>query len=158
MKSLENNREINFIACHYRESLFAVEPALEKIRPRERKWPSIRKVAAILIAVVAFGAMAAALIQNFASSPKPETETPVKEENTVAPVGTPAADSVKTIDFENADLAMVVETINSTYNVRVGNLPENAADYHLTLHYEGTATDLIETINEILNINLTLSK
>ena len=51
---------------------------------------------------------------------------------------------------------MVVEKINETYNVKVTGLPESPEEYRLSLHYEGTASDLVETINEILGTELTV--
>ncbi len=35
-----------------------------------------------------------------------------------------------------------------------GNIPENADDYMLSLHYEGNALDLIDTINVILGTSM----
>lgn len=65
-------------------------------------------------------------------------------------------DVVKAIDFENTPLTVVVEKINETYNVEVTGLPESPEEYRLSLHYEGTASDLVETINEILGTELTV--
>ena len=59
-----------------------------------------------------------------------------------------------TIDFEYAALPEVVKQIEKVYGVEIINMPEDADSYHLTLHYEGDASDLINTINEILGTNL----
>ncbi|MDE7380835.1 MAG: hypothetical protein K2N03_01735 [Muribaculaceae bacterium] len=63
---------------------------------------------------------------------------------------------VKLIEFENASLPEIVNSIEKTYNVKVKNVPE--VNTRLTLSYEGTAEDLIETINEMLGIDLSLER
>ncbi len=65
---------------------------------------------------------------------------------------------VKVIDFENAPLPEVVEKIESVYNVRVGQLPEAPEKYVLTLRYEGTPTDLVAIINDILGTQMTVEE
>ena len=58
------------------------------------------------------------------------------------------------IDFENATLPAVVAKIKEVYGVEVVNLPESADEYKLSLHYEGTAADLVDTINETLGTDI----
>lgn len=65
---------------------------------------------------------------------------------------------IKVIDFEEAKLPEVVERIEAVYNVKIGNLPANADDFTLSLHYEGNPVDLVQTINEILETNLTVDE
>lgn len=65
---------------------------------------------------------------------------------------------VKVIDFENAPLPEVVEKIESVYNVRVGQLLEAPEKYVLTLRYEGTPTDLVAIINDILGTQMTVEE
>ena len=42
--------------------------------------------------------------------------------------------------------------------VEVVNLPDNADNYRLSLHYEGNPMELVETINDILDINMTIKE
>ena len=63
---------------------------------------------------------------------------------------------VKVVDFENAPLPVVVERIREVYGVEVDGLPENADDYVLSLHYEGTPVDLVDTINDLLSTEMTV--
>ena len=65
---------------------------------------------------------------------------------------------VKVIDFENAPLPEVVKKIESVYGVKVMGMPESPEHYELSLHYEGTPTDLISTINEILGTQMTVTE
>ena len=80
-----------------------------------------------------------------------------QEVQTLAPTVTPL-EEVKVIDFEEAKLSAVVERIEEVYNVKIGNLPTDADVYTLSLHYEGNPVDLVLTINEILETQLTVSE
>ena len=51
------------------------------------------------------------------------------------------------LEFTDASLKDVVKKIESVYEVRIVNVPDT--DIRLTLSYEGTAEDLISTINEL---------
>lgn len=62
--------------------------------------------------------------------------------------------AVKIIDFECSSLPDVISEIKEVYGVEVVNLPENAEEYHLSLHYEGNAADLVATINDILGTQM----
>jgi hypothetical protein len=76
----------------------------------------------------------------------------------VQTTSTPAsaqADRVIVIEFTDAPLTDVVARIEAEYGVKVENV--SAETYKLTLRYEGNAADLIDTINELLNTNLTIA-
>ena len=47
-----------------------------------------------------------------------------------------------------------MEKIESVYDVNVVNLPDSTSEYTLSLHYEGTPSDLINTINDILGTRM----
>lgn len=38
------------------------------------------------------------------------------------------------------------------------NIPDNADSFKLTLHYEGNADDLVETINDILGTEIAIKE
>lgn len=149
---MKDNKDIDYIAKHYQAGHFAVEPALRRIRPEAlRRWTPMR-IAAALVAAIVLSATAAVLVHNdfFIDS----TPDAVQE-----PAETVAAEAVvRVIDFEEAPLPVVVEKIKDVYGVEVTGLPENAEDYILSLHYEGSATDLLETINDILETDMTVKK
>ena len=56
------------------------------------------------------------------------------------------------------DRPVVVDRIREVYGVEVVNLPDNADNYRLSLHYEGNPMELVETINDILDINMTIKE
>ena len=146
------NKDIDYIAKHYEKGRFALEPALRRIHPAAmRRWSPVR-IAAALAAAVVLSATAAVLVHNdFFVDSKPKVEqTPAES---IA-----AKDVVRVIDFEETPLPVVVEKIKEVYGVEVAGLPENADGYVLSLHYEGSATDLVETINDILETDMTVKE
>lgn len=149
MKQFDFDEEVAFVARHYKRGAFAIGTAWKRVSPTRRRW-GFSKIAVVLVIVGVAGAMAAVWMHDFKplEVAPPEVTQPA-ETKTVSP-------ERKVIDFDDAALPLVVEKIIQTYGVTVTNLPEDAEDYHLTLHYEGTAAELIETINEILTINLEL--
>lgn len=82
------------------------------------------------------------------TAPVPTTESPSVE--------IPVAVEVATVEFENASLSEVVAAIENTYGVKVTGMSNT--DTRLTLHYQGTAEDLVETINDLLGTNLKVEK
>lgn len=145
---MEENKDINFIARHYRSGLFGVEPTLRRIKPMVRRWWTPVRIAAASAAIVVLGATAAVIIRHNTSV----NDAPAVEHK-VEPAEAPQL-VVKVIDFENTPLPVVVKKIHEVYGVEVTGLPDNADDYLLSLHYEGSATDLVDTINEILDLNM----
>ncbi len=149
---MEENKEIKYIAKHYRKGLFSVEPALRRIRGTKQTWWTRSRIAAACIGATILTASAALFIHNnyFASTP-----TEIEQ---AAPSSIPAAEIVRAIDFEDAPLPVVVAKIKEVYGVDVVNVPTNAKDYYLSLHYEGSALDLIDTINDILDTEMTIQE
>ncbi len=149
---MEENRDIKFIASHYRNGMFKVEPALRRIRHHSTRWWTRSRIAAACIGATILTASAAFFIHHnyFSTSPA--------EMEQVAPASIPSAEIVRAIDFEDAPLPVVVAKIKEVYGVDVINLPVDADNYSLSLHYEGTALDLIETINDILDTEMTIQE
>ncbi len=139
--------DTRFVARHYRRGSFDTRAAWRKmaIIPGQG-WRSL-KIAATVAAVVAVGATAA-FIYNGSRSDTPETIPAATE--------TPAErfTAVKVIEFDDAPLPAVAARIEEVYGVRLTNLPDEAGRYRLTLRYEGTATDLTATINDILGTEM----
>lgn len=140
--------EISYIAKRYRRGRFSVDKAWQRlnIKPAPR-WTRFRIAAAIASAVV-LSATAAVLYHQYELNTHTETALPEKTDH-VAPLK-----AVKVIDFENTPLPTVISKIKEVYGVEVSNIPDNAGEYHLSLHYEGNAVDLIATINEILETQM----
>lgn len=145
------DKDIDFIARHFRKGLFAIEPTLYRIKGIRKKPLTIPKIAAISSIVVAIGATAAILISNSYYQKEIETEVPVIEKVSSMSV-------THIIDFDDVPLTAVVEQINLVYDVEVDNIPVNADELYVSLHYEGNAMDLVETLNEILGTNMKIKE
>lgn len=152
MEGKDFDKEISFVAKYYRQGLFNTEKALRKIRPTIHKVWSLPRIAAASCIIVVLGATAALLIRNSYS------EKSVNIENTIDVTSVPLESISKVIDFDDAPLPVVIEQINLIYVVEIVNIPADADEYRLSLHYEGNVIDLLETINEILGINLEIKK
>ena len=152
MERKEIDSEIGFVAKHYKAGLFNTDKALRKIKPTIRKIWSWQRVAVAACIIIVLSATAALLIQNYYYS-----EKSIDIENTQSPV-VPLEQITKVIDFDDTPLPIVIDQINLVYDIEIGNIPTNAQDYRLTLHYEGNVVDLVDNINEIFGINLRIEK
>ena len=145
-----NNKEIDFIARRYRKGRFSTEAGWRRldIAPVS-PWRRYR-VAAAVVAAVVMSATAAILYREYQIDDVPQ---PAIQVNTVSPLA-----EVKAIDFENAPLPDVVKKIEQVYGVKVEGVPTSTKGYELSLHYEGTPTELISVINDILGTEMTVSE
>lgn len=141
------DKDIDFIAKYYKKGLFTIEPALYRIKGFRKKIWTLPKIAAISSFIIAIGTTAAILITNSYHHKETRVEIPVIEKTSPMLVS-------HVIDFDDAPLTVVVEQINLIYGVEVENIPINADELYVSLHYEGTALDLVETLNEILGTNM----
>lgn len=143
-----DEKEINFIAKRYQDGKFSVDKGWKRlnIKPISR-WKRIR-IAASIACVIVLSATAAVIYHQY--SMKTEQAQSTKENiEAISPI-----QAVKIIDFECSSLPDVISEIKEVYGVEVVNLPENAEEYHLSLHYEGNAADLVATINDILGTQM----
>lgn len=138
--------DIDYITQHYRTGLFSTEKGWLRLNIASvSRWKRIR-IAAVIAFGIALSAAASVIIYNASkSSDYPETKKIATQD---------PKNIVKVIDFETTPLTTVIKKIKEIYGVEVTNLPENAEEICLSLHYEGTATDLVATINEILDTNM----
>ncbi|MDE6085814.1 MAG: hypothetical protein K2G40_05375 [Muribaculaceae bacterium] len=141
-------KDIDFIARHYRKNRFDVDTAWKRLGIASvSRWKRY-KVAAAVATVIVLSATAAIIYQEY-------NTIDIPHQSIKTPVINPLVE-VKVIDFENASLTEVVKKIEEVYNVKVENLPQNEKVYKLSLHYEGTPTDLIGVINDILDTQMTV--
>ena len=145
-------KNLRFIARHYRKGMFAVEPALRRIKGSKVIWWTRGRIAAACAVATIFTATAALFVyhNNFA---EPETYVPATEQP-----ATPPAEIIRVIDFEAAPLTEVVAKIREVYGVEVTGLPADPDQYTLSLHYEGSALDLVEIINDILDTDMKVTE
>lgn len=149
---MDDNKDIKYITKHYQKGIFAVEPALRRIRPTAAKWWTRSRIAAAFAGAVVLSATAAIFIHNSYFAPS-STDPEINQTATV-----PASEIVRSIDFENAPLPTVVQKIREVYGVEVIDMPADASEYSLSLHYVGSATDLVETINDILDTDMKIQE
>lgn len=139
------NKEIDFVARHYRKGRFNTAVAWSRLGIGAARRRRLR-IAAAIAGLVILSASAGLLIREYNTVPQTQ-QTP--EIHVESPMQT-----VRVIDFDNATLEKVIETIESVYGVRVIGVPDAAENYSLSLHYEGTPADLIAAINEILGTRM----
>ncbi len=148
---MKHDEEIDFIARHYRRGAVASRSALERIMPGRMSRLRTVRIAAAAALLIAAGTAAALLITHSSSTDRAAETVPQD-----AP--TAVADDIKVIDFESTPLTVVADKIREVYGVSVRNLPDDAGDITLSLHYEGSAADLVDTINEILSTQMTIEE
>lgn len=148
---MSDEKDFSFIAKHYRRGSFSVDKAWTSLGiTAASRWQRFR-AAAVIAGVIVLSATAAIIYNHVELSSNRtavETVNDLSETNEV----------VRIIDFENVSLPVVVDKIKDVYGVNVVNLPENAESYILSLRYEGTAEDLLMTINEILDTEMIIEK
>lgn len=141
--------DITYIAKRYSRGKFSVDKGWKRLNIKPVfKW-SILKIAAAISSVVVLSATAAVIYHEY--------ELKNSRERTIEEVIKPTQlEAVKVIDFENTPLTSVISKIKDVYGVEVVNIPDNAEEYHLSLHYEGNAVDLVATINDILETQMSV--
>lgn len=145
---MDNNKEIEFIAKRYSRGSFNSKKAWKRLGIAHLSWWSRYGMVAAICGAVFLSATAALVYRHYKTDVVPEPAV-ITANKPVAPT-----EVVRVIDFENTTLPVVISKIKEVYGVEVINLPENSEDYHLSLHYEGNAVDLVNTINEILDTEM----
>ena len=150
---MQTNEDIEFIAKRYKKGKFSVEEGWKRLNIKPAfNWRS-KMIAACVASVVVLTAAAAVVVYRQYSTNQATSDATTENAVSIAP-----EQVVKVIDFENTPLPVVISKIKDVYGVEIVNLPYNADDYKLSLHYEGNATDLIATINEILETKMEVKK
>lgn len=144
------NKEIDFIARRYRKGRFSPDAGWRRLGLAPVSVWRRYRVAAAVAATVILSATATILYREYRMDDVPQQAVPVE---TVSPLA-----EVKIIDFENAPLSAVVKKIETVYGVKVEGVPASPDGYELSLHYEGTPTDLIAVINDILGTEMTVTE
>ncbi|MBD5311990.1 MAG: DUF4974 domain-containing protein [Muribaculaceae bacterium] len=175
--------EVEFVARHWRQDAFEPKQAMERAglvgsvrgqsvwsrlfgrsyrtvnrddvtsQPgRRRVWTAAASAAVVLMAA------AAGLYLGLKPSEPTVVEMPPVTVETVAcdTIQQPQRMQVKRIEFENASLAEVTAAIESTYGVTLENVPV-ASEQRITMSYSGTADDVVETLNELFSLHITIS-
>lgn len=148
------DKDIEFVVSHFRENTLQPESNWRTFKAmaglRRRSWGVAAAVASIIVISATAGIFTYKELSTTSVGSEPVHEVTLPD---VCP-----ADGPKLMVFESTGLSEVVETVESEYGVKIGNVPLNADEYVLTLRYEGTPEELIEAINEILGTKLTVEK
>lgn len=144
------NKEIDFIARRYKKGRFLPDAGWHRLGIASVSIWRRYRVAAAVAATVILSATATIIYREYRLNDIPPQTVPVE---TVSPLA-----EVKVIDFENAPLPDVIKKIESVYGVKVEGVPASPEGYVLSLHYEGTPTDLISVINDILETKMTVTE
>lgn len=152
----KNEESLQFVARHFQDDTLLSRPGWRYFKLTHNllksRFTFSRSVAAACIGVIVLAASAS--IYFFALSSKDSAP----EGNFSAPEPLPSVsfeEKSLRIEFQDATLKQVVAEIERAYGVTISNLPSE--EMKITISYEGTAEDVVETINALLDINLTIS-
>ena len=144
---------LRFVVKFYRPDSFRPDPDLFHIPAIKRPWWRRTSVAA----AVAAGVLAAsAFVYIDLARHRSAAVEPAPQESIIVPEPQPVvAEEAKSrrIEFKDTPLPKVAEAIAETYDVEITGL-RPGDNTRLTLSYEGTAEDLVATINELLGTRL----
>lgn len=147
-----NDESLRFVTRHFEDDTLLPRQGW-RLFSRTHHISSLRhKVAAACIGAAVLAASAS--IYYFAY--QPDTTDPIENVNEPqAETAVAPEQRIERIEFHDAPLREVVAEIERVYGVTIGNVPSE--EISLTISYEGTAQDVVETINDLLNLNLTVS-
>lgn len=144
---------LRFVASHYRKGAFDRVRAWNLTTATYRlSWR--RRLAAGAAAVAAVVVASALTIVYYGRDRQPGDQAPAQYE-TAAPANE-AADRTAKFEFKGVALSEAVKEIEKAYGVKLEGVPFEPKE--LTLTFEGTATDLIDLINESLDTNITIAR
>ncbi|MBD5356037.1 MAG: DUF4974 domain-containing protein [Bacteroides sp.] len=147
-KKIEDN--IQFVARYYRDDMLLPDSGWEQFKATHSLLHSKRN---IIAAAVGMAAIAATASLYFLSTFSYQEVTPTEETSTPRPTKTiPTSETNQKIEFHDASLKEVIIEIEKIYNVKITNVPKE--EIKITISYEGTAVDVIETINELFDTDL----
>ncbi len=151
-KIKEMEEDLQFVAHHFKEGTLLPSNGWRKFKLTHHLSSVRFRVAAASIAAVVFAASAS--IYYFSSHTTPSTS---EESIKVATQGTALPPDTKTakIEFKNTPLSEVVAEIERVYGVKVINIPTD--QIMVTISYEGTASDVVETINDLFDTHLKIA-
>ncbi len=154
--SEKQKESIRFVIRHYSAGAFkAGRGRWHEYIPAEPWWRR-RGIAAAAGCVVLAAAASAGLYFGLSPSKQvPETTSPppvVQQPDSVCG----STERSIAISFRDAPLKQVCSEIENVYGVELAGIPDT--DTTLTLEYEGTAYDLVCTINDLLGSNIRIDE
>ncbi len=151
---------IDFVASHYSGEVFSDEQKREdycqitgkRLLPIYFTKRRSAAAVAVSVALVAIASSIAVYYSFVDKSPEEIDKRPVEQ---VESAVLPEQPDYAVVEFDDAPLAAVVSEIENLYGVQIEGVPEK--EMRLTIHYEGDVQDLVETINDLLDINLEIT-
>lgn len=143
-----------FVVSHYDDDAFSTRKAWIKLFAPYYKMR--RKRFAAAAATVCVVMAASAFIYQLTRQAAPGLHEKDKTEMPAAQPQPKGRDYSVRLEFTDAPLKEVVAEIEKVYGVRIKNVPDYSE--RLTISYEGTAEDLIESINEITGASMTVER
>ena len=122
-------KEVSYIAKRYRKGRFSADKGWKRLGIASSFRVRRMRIAAAIASFVVLTGTAAVIYHHVSIS---ETNVGIPQNQPVNP-----REVVRIIDFEDTPLPVVVDRIREVYGVEVVNLPDNADNYRLSLHYEG---------------------
>ena len=144
------NDDIGFIARFYRKGSFVASlrfgDASSSLRVRRiRRWTAAAAAAVVLVA-------AGAVVYNMRTLHEGAAPTVEQKANDAPAAQQPGA--IRRIEFNDVPLSVVAAEVERVYGVRLGNLPQ--PDRRITISYQGTAADFVESVNELTGSHITI--
>lgn len=170
------DEEVEFVAKHYRKNAFRraarfvvpegirrnpagsmeqdnmqrgegfVVPDVLRCRRVARRWIAAASCAVVLSASAYFISQVA-----FKPVAKPE---PSRVETVSVKSVAAEPEEIRRIEFNDAPLSTVAAEVERVYGVELDNITD--PDVRISISYEGTASDFVETVNELLGTHITI--
>lgn len=170
------DEEVEFVAKHYRKNAFRraarfvvpdgirrnpagsmeqdnmqrgdgfVVPDVLRRRRVARRWIAAASCAVVLSASAYFISQVA-----FKPVAKPE---PSRVETVSVKTVAAEPEEIRRIEFNDAPLSTVAAEVERVYGVELDNITD--PDVRISISYEGTASDFVETVNELLGTHITI--
>lgn len=148
----KTEESIRFVTGHYVDDTLLPRQGWQRFRLTHHISSLRRNLAAACIGAAVLAASAASIYYFYSStaaSPAEETTITPASETVMVP-----ANISRKIEFHDAPLREVAAEIERVYDVEISNVPRQ--EMSITISYEGTAADVVETINDLLDIHLTV--
>lgn len=126
---------------------FVVPEALRR-RRTARRWIAAASCAVVLSASAYF-------ISQVAFKPVEKPEPSRVETVSVKSVAV-EPDAIRRIEFNDAPLSVVAAEVERVYGVVLENITD--PDVRISISYEGTAADFVDTVNELLGTHITVKR
>lgn len=125
-----------------------VVPEVLRRRRAARRWIAAASCAVVLSASAYF-------ISQVAFKPVEKPEPSRVETVSVKSVAV-EPDAIRRIEFNDAPLSVVAAEVERVYGVELENITD--PDVRISISYEGTAADFVDTVNELLGTHITVKR